>query len=174
MTKVLTKREKIVLYMTVSIFLSAIAFNLLVVPVINRNEALNKEITITRAKLQRYLLLLSQKERIKKEFDKKFASFSGQNDDSSLTALAELQNLTRNAGIRIIDLRPENASKNSSLYKEALIDLRVEGDVEGYLKFIYSLENSPFLLKIKSFQLNSRPNAPALEGIFSISQVSLN
>lgn len=165
MIKILTRREKIILSLTIGVILFAISFNTLINPVLTRNDTLNKEIELTRTKLSKYLRLLSQKDNIQHTL------IPGQPADRLVNALSELENLAKQANIRIIDLRPQTP-KTLALYKEVPIDLRTEGTLEGYLNFIYDLQNSLFLLKIKRFQLNAKPNSQTLEGIFSISQLS--
>lgn len=173
MQKILAKREKIILYTTIGIIVLSIIFNLLLSPVLSANDKLNKEISLVRARLKKYLVLLSQRDYIRKQysqFSEELKSFT-RDADTSVSALSELENLAKAADIRIIDIRPQ-AAKGSGLYKEALIDLRAEGTIENYLKFIYTTENSLLLLKIKKMQLNAKAGAANLEGIFLISQVS--
>jgi len=164
-----------ILSLTIGVIVFSIIFNFLVLPVLNKNDALNKEINIARAKLKKYLQLLSQKEDIQSKYSNFSTRFkiSGQPEEIAVSTLSELEGLAKEANIRIIDIRPQGASKASALYKETLIDLKTEGAAEGYLKFIYDIENSLLLLRIKRYQLSAKPNAPLLEGSFSISQVSL-
>jgi hypothetical protein len=173
MQKILNKREKIVLYITVGIIIFSIAFNLFIGPALSRNETLNKEINIVRLKLNKYLNLLSQKEYIQDKYNKFSASLKldGSGEDTFVGALSEIEGLAKASNISILDVRPQSP-KILDLYKENLIELRTEGQIEGYLKFIYNIENSLSLLKIKRFQLNAKPNTALLEGSFSISQLS--
>lgn len=175
MIRVLAKRERIILYATIGVVIFAIAFNFLLAPVLTKNDNLNREINLKRAKLKKYLWLISQKEAIQSKYSKfsPAPSVSDQQQDVLVSALSELENLAKNSGIRIIDLRPQQGAKGSDLYKEILIDLRTEGSMDGYLKFIYNLENSLSLLRIKKFQLTAKPNAQVLEGSFSISQLAV-
>jgi Tfp pilus assembly protein PilO len=171
--RVLTKREKTILYITIVIFILSLGFNFFIVPILTKNEKLNKEIILARTRLKKHLQLLSQKEYIQSEYNKFSSNYKASNQQEGTlgSALSELENLAKNANIRIVDIRPE-ATKNLALYKEILIDLRTEGTMEGYLKFIYDLENSLSLLRIKRLRLSSKLNSQALEGSFSISQLS--
>jgi hypothetical protein len=175
MQKILNKRERIILYLTIAITIFGVSLNFLIAPILLKNDTLNKEINVTRARLKRYLHLLSKKD----EIDNKYKKFSTQIKESAteagtlVNALSELENLAKDSNIRILDIRPQ-LTKNLNLYKETLIDVRTEGTMDGYLKFIYNLENSLSLLRIRKFQLNAKPNSPALEGSFSISRLSLD
>lgn len=169
----LNKRERIILYLTVGLIILGLGFNLVLKPALAKNKVLNKEINNTRAKLKKYLQLLAQKEEIESKFNKFSASqnnpdFEG---NAAVGALSEIENLAKKANIRIIDLRPQSL-ETSDLYKEALIELKTEGTMEDYLKFIYTIESSLSLLKIKRFELNVQPNSGLLEANISLSQIS--
>ena len=175
MQRILNKREKIILYITISVIGFSAIFNFLVAPLAKKNELLNGEINITRVKLKKYILLLSQKGSIQNAYNKFSATFKApaHKEHAPVAVLSELENLAKGSGINLIDIKPQ-APKNSGLqYKEIFVDLKTEGPIEGYLKFIYSIERSLSLLRVKAFRLNSKPNTPALEGNFSISQLSL-
>jgi len=177
MPKVLSKREKIIFYITVSIVVIGLAFNFIIAPILNKNDEINKELNLASAKLMKYMRLLSQKDLIQNKYKDFSAAFkvSDKKENRMVEALSALEALAKGANMRIIDLRPQGASRGAlSGYKEALIDLKTEGSMENYLKFIYDLESSLSLLRIKKFQLNSKSNSQNLEGTFSISQLSLS
>jgi len=163
MIKVLSKREKVIFYATVGVIIFAVIFNFFIAPVLTKNDALNREIKVNRSKLAKYLWLLNNREAIQKKYSKfaPLGSLTGRQEDAAVDTMSGLENLAKNANVRIVDLRPQQAGK---------IDLRTEGSMENYLKFIYDLENSLLLLKIKKIQISSRPNTTTLEGNFSLSQ----
>ena len=172
MQKIVSKREKAIFYITVGIIIFSVAFNFFIAPVLKRVETLNKETDIIRRKLKKYIRLLSQKDYLQDKYNK-FASgqnLSNVDTDTSVSAISILQALAKDANIHIIELRPQ-ASGN---LKGILTDLRTEGTIEDYLKFIYNIENSLMLLRIKRFQLNAKSNTQALEGSFSILQPPLD
>lgn len=174
MNLILKRREKIILYATIGVIIFAVAFNLFISPAMNKNEGLEKEIVFTRAKLKKYLQLINSKGAIEAKYNSLSSTFKlpSQESDNILTALSELDALAKNANIRILDIRPQEAG-GTAYYKEILIDLRTEGEMSEYLKFIYNLDKSFSALSIKKFQLNSRTNSNLLEGIFTISQFSV-
>lgn len=170
MQKLLTKREKAIFYTTIAVIGFAVIFNFLLAPILAKSGTLNKEINLTRAKVKKYLWLLKQKKRIEDKASKFPSMVSAviRQEEASGTMFSELEDLAKSAGVRIIDIRPEAVAKNTAL----TVDLRTEGTQEAYLRFIYNLENSLSLLRIKNFQLTSRSNSQSLEGNFSISQLS--
>jgi hypothetical protein len=173
MQKIFTQREKIILYLTIGVIGFSIIFNFMVAPIFGKLNKLDKEISVVRLKLKKSLWLLSHKDSLQAK-EKKFSSgiaVPEAGKEALVNTLAELENLARQAGVRILDIRPQTPRASADL-KEIIIDLRLEADTEEYLKFIYSIENSLSLLKIKKFQLFSRPNTTDLEANFSISWLS--
>lgn len=174
MQRIFTKREKIILYLTITVIIVSLAFNFIIAPVLKRFELLNEQIEIARATLKKYILLLGKKDYIQQSYSK-FSSGLNPSDAGNytlVTTLQALEALAKESEIRIIDIRPQTP-QNLPLYKEVIIDLRTEGSQEGYLKFFYTIENSLALLRINKFRLNSKPNSKTLEANFSISQILL-
>lgn len=165
MLRLISKREKIILYTTIGMAIFAIAFKFAILPVIDRYDAITGEIEIASAKLNKYRQLLVNKKVIEEKYIKLFGSLP---EPKELTAnpLFELESLARASGVRIVDIRPQAGSGA----KEAIIDLRADGLMEAYLKFIYNIENSTAFFSIKKLQLISKPNTQGLEGNFSILQ----
>jgi hypothetical protein len=175
MLKVLTKRERLILYLTAGVIFFSLAFNFFLAPFLSRNSLLNRQITLTRQKLKKSLRLLSQRDSLQARYNKLslHSQLPASRGDIVVATLAELENIARSSGIRIIDLRPEDLSRGGSgIYEEIAVDLRAEGEMEGYIKFIYNLENSLSLLRIRRFQLSAKPKSSLLDGSFSISSIS--
>lgn len=161
--KIVTQRERLALYLTAGIICLSIILNLLVFPVLAKSKNLNKEIALSRRKLEKYLAVLQRKDELKAQEGKL------KSEGSSSDILSELENIARGSNIRIIDLRPQGA-QNFGPEKEISVDLKAEGEIENYFKFIYEIERSPLFLKIRKFQLAAKPRQRVLEGVFSISQ----
>lgn len=175
MKRILNAREKIIFFATIGLIIFSLAFNFLAAPVLKKNDDLNKQIEFSQAKLKKYLWLLSQKEEILKRAG---SSSIGQKtpqqqSDTVVSLLSELEDLAKIANIHIIDIRPEQIQGTRS-NKKALIDLRAEGQMEGFLRYIYDLGNSFSTLKIEKLQISSKQNAEFLEGYFVISSLSTN
>ncbi|MCX5697178.1 MAG: GspMb/PilO family protein [Candidatus Omnitrophica bacterium] len=174
MLKILSKRERTFFYLTVAVVVFCVAINFFNGSFWQKNITLNREIALTRQKLKKCLRLLSQKESIQNRYNRVAAhpDLSMPQGDVFVATLSELEKMAQDAGVRIVDIRPQDVSKGGGLYKEIAVDLRAEGDIEGYFKFIYNLENSLSLLRVRKFQLSSKTNSKSLEGSFSISSIS--
>ena len=100
-----------------------------------------------------------------------YSEAPGQNEDSLVATLSELEGLAKAADIRIIEVRPDTEIKNSGSNRQVSVVLRVEADMPGYFKFLRSLEDSVSLLTINKFLLTSMPDSQNLEGTFYLSQI---
>lgn len=157
----LNKRERVILYIAIGAIVFAAALNLVILPFYARNDLMNKEIRAAQVKLNKYRLLIEEKDKIQEQINAipALAATGQQGDDNLMNILTEIERLAQDADVRIIDIRPQ---------KENLIDLRVEGRMDEYLKFIYNLECSPSFLKIKKLQLASQPQSLILQGSFTV------
>jgi hypothetical protein len=171
MPKSLSQREKIFLVATVSLMFFAVAFNVFVVPMLSRNVQLNKNILASRSKLIKYMRLIKHKDLIENKYAQ-FNQAQGSTGSSNriITALAQLQDLAHNAGVLIVDIRPQGDYEQAPGAEEITIDLRVEGAIQGLMKFVYNLENSLSLYDIKALQINSKANSSDLEARLTVSQ----
>jgi len=174
MKRLLSKREKVVLWATILIVGSSILFATVLDPFLTRNAGLNRQIGATKKKLQKYLWLLKQKDILDKSFSGSplLKNFFTLDQDNVIDALAILEDLATESGIKIVDLRPNFSNKTKISSAVNSIELRAEGTIEGVLKFVYLLENSGSALKIKKMQISSKPNSSYLEARFNIAQIN--
>ncbi len=171
--KILTKRERIILFLTFGVIVSSLIFNFIFIPLKNRFSSLNQQILSNRVKLEKSLKLLGERERIKTRYTEISSLIKKDISEEEILAdtLSELENFANISEFRIIDVRPQSP-KITTGYKEFLIEIRGEARIEGALRFIYELENSTYLLKIKRFQLNPKAEGN-IEGNLLISKISL-
>jgi len=167
----LSKRETVILSITIGVVLFSVFLNTALMPVLRSNDLLDKKIMAAKAKLIKYRRIISQKEKITGEYSKFFSGslIQGKQEDASVAALYALENLAKEAQIRIIEIRPRGASEEAAVEKSTLFFIRAEGPMEGYLRFVYELENPFSLIRIKSFQLSAKTNTQSLEGNLVVS-----
>lgn len=175
MQRILSKREKTILFVTITVLVFSLFFNFAAVPVLRKKEILDEKIKVARMALEKYRFLLEHKEQIKKgegEFFSRLGS-TQEKEDTFVNALSSLEAFAGSSNIRIIDIRPQAAYDKQKAYQDVIIEVRAEGDLADFFKFIYAVENSLQLLKIKKIQLSAKANSPALEGNFLILQPAL-
>ncbi|MBU1125392.1 MAG: hypothetical protein KKC84_05160 [Candidatus Omnitrophica bacterium] len=174
MGKVLSPREKRIFILTVGLFIFSVCFHFFLGPFLNRFERAVKKISVTRVRLKKSFQLLSRKEELETRFQEMARTqpaSSAKDQDPYIATLTELENLARDSGIRIIDIRPHTV--RGSNQKEIGADIRTEGSLEGLVRFLYRVENSFSLLQVKKMQVSSKANSQLLEGNFSILKLSI-
>lgn len=171
MLKVLKTREQFLLYVIFGLVSLSFVFNLIAYPLLQKNRSLDIEISKTRLKLMKCLDVLSRKDELKNispDFSFGSTAFE-QKQDTTVAVLAELEYLSQKAAIKILDIRPQSITRASGT-REVSFDLRAEGEIDSYVKFIYEIENSVFLLKLKKIMLRAKPDSSSIEGTFTITQ----
>lgn len=174
MPKLFSSREKMIFYAVIYIAAFSVLFRFIFVPVMNKNEYLNKEIRASLIKLKKYNRLLKGKQEILNRYQQFFPDYKLAGDEEKQeplsAALSELQKSAAASNIRIVDIRPQIAAAKKSAQKELVIDMRAQATMEEYLKFIYDIETSASFLNINRLQFMAKPNTQDLEGIFSIAK----
>lgn len=173
MSRMLSPREKLIAYISAAAIFLGTVNSFIIEPVVARNTMLNNEIKLARLKLKKYSMLLKKEEYIKNRYSKFNLNLpvSGRQEDRLVNVLSELEKIAQNSAIQIVDMRPQT-SEGAGKYKEIMVDLKAEAAMEAYTKFIYDIENSQLILRVKKLQLNAKTNSSTLEGIFSISAVA--
>lgn len=171
--KLFTKRERLAVSITAGLGAVSVVFFFLIEPLLKKSGLLNDKIAITRLRLNRYMQLLVRKAAITSKYDRFNFDVNASESDKGrfVAALSTVESYAKTANIRIIDIRPQNVKPRDS-NKEIIIDLRTEGDIEGYMKFMHTVENSLSLLRITNCQLDAKPEGQLLDGSFSLSQLS--
>ena len=169
MERIISKREILMFKITLGVAIFVIIFNFVILPLFDKNKELNKELNLLQIRLKKYQWLLGQKEYLKNKYKEFIETFKMQDIDKdiNINILAELEEIAKNSNIHIIDIRSQSVL-SGKIYKELVIELKTEGRVEDYIKFIYALENPLLLLKIKRFQVNAKSNREILDGSFVI------
>ena len=171
----LRRRERIILYLTFVVVVSSLIYNFLLEPIVERYRLLNQEVIRNQVKLQKYLSLLRQKERIKQDFDKISEGLKTDYSEQEQMALilSEIEGLSRRSSVHITQIKPQ-PTKDFGTYKEFPVEIRAEAKIENLSQFIYNLQNSPQLLRTKKLFLNTKSaTSDILETTILISKIAL-
>ena len=172
--KILSLREKRILWVVVGLLAVGLPAQILVFPLLESHRDLDKKILAAQIKANKYERLIQRKDALQKKYQA--ISFVLKNSSGAqetiVEGLSELESLARESGIRILDIRPQLLKKDSSI-KETGIELKAAANMEGFIRFIYKVERSLTLFKIKKIQLTTKPGSPMLEGSFSIARLAL-
>jgi hypothetical protein len=175
MQKVMSRRERIILYVTIAVVALSVVFKVFFAPLLARMQTLDRDIALTGEKINKYSRLLAQKDSLRSRYNDLISQMGtpeGQKKDTLVNALRGLENIARSAQIRIVDIRPQ-ASGSQGSSKEVLIELKSAGSMEGFLKFIYDVQSSLLLLRVKKFELSAKGKAGNLEAVMTIAASTL-
>ncbi|UCB57597.1 MAG: type 4a pilus biogenesis protein PilO [Candidatus Omnitrophota bacterium] len=169
----LSKRERLILYIT-AIGIIAVFFDKIVLrQVMSRLNSLNKEIFMQEKILERSLYISSQEEPIAEEY-KKYAEDLKQaasDEEEKSKLLSEIGELARKASVFLADIKPAPVKK-IGVYKQYTVEIEVESKISFLTDFIYQLEKSPRLLRVRDFRLTpKKKGSSTLMARMTITQV---
>lgn len=174
--KLISKREKIIGAVAVTVVLSGLVYKLILANAINQYQALNKEIVKARLDLERANRLLSNQKQIEDAYSKVFAEKKSNKTENEIVfdVLSEIQAASKGANINLTDIKPQAAKKTGG-FAVLSIDLKAEGSVKEITKFLYSLINSQNFIKIETFQISPKSSTnPTLELRLSLNKFNFD
>ena len=157
------QREKALLYITAGVIALAGLLNFVVIPAVERIESLREKVVTLEQKAQRYQWLINNQESLRKAYaDLPLISggldFSVKQDLS--TFLNNLEVISRQSGLRLIEMRPVEASLNKEFHLN--VELRQQGSMPQITAFLYYVEVIAGFV-VEKMQVNSSASADLLE-----------
>jgi len=158
----LSKRERYILYISIAVIIAVFFDRVVLRQVRNRLNKLNSEILIHEKRLQRSLYIASQEEAISKEH-KRYTEYVKQtysDEEEKSKLLSEIEKLARKSSVFLADIKP-GPVKEAGPYKEYTVEIETESKISFLADFIYQLEKSPRLLRVKDFRLTPKKKGSA-------------
>ncbi|MBL7155677.1 MAG: type 4a pilus biogenesis protein PilO [Candidatus Omnitrophica bacterium] len=151
----LSKKEKIGLSIACILVLTAIFDRAVCVPIRNRMQKLNQEVSLSEKELARYLYNLEQEKTVTKEYGDyiQYVKEAGSDEEETAKALGEIETLARKSGLCMVDIKPY-APKATGFYKEYIFEIEAETDMESLISFLHQLDSSPQLLCVEKLRLS--------------------
>ena len=143
------------------LLIGATAYGLIIDPIMERWQALNKQIGSKISILNKNVRLLGMYRALEEEYSK-FRGFikEGKNEEEELArALAEIENISQQSKSRIVNVKPR-ASRPMGNYKEISFEVTVEGDIQELARFLYEIEASPERLRIRNYLITPKIGSP--------------
>ena len=154
----LSKREKMVLTVSVIAVLLAVLERGVLHPIIEKIKSFEEEITATEIEMTKNTKILQQRSRIEKE-EKVYASFNaGARSAEEITAsmLKEIETIAGAAGIFIVDLKP-SGNESEGMVKKFAVNVSCEAEMSQLVSFMYLVEKSETLMQVGAFSVS--PNS---------------
>jgi len=153
----LSRKEKIGISLALGFIVVAFFDRLIVSPIRARIRQINQNIQISEKQLSHDLRNVRLQDQIAQEYEQYvgYVQRSGSDEEEVAKILGEIESLSRQAGIYLVDMKPQTP-KNIDFYKEYTIEIEVEGEITPMTKFLHRLYASPQLMRIKKLRLNSK------------------
>lgn len=154
----LSKREKLILYSCIGIIVLSILYAFILEPFVSMWSELNREIESARLKLRKSTEIVKRRLEIAERY-KNLSGYikaqRGSDEEEIAQLLSEIEKLANTSNIRITDIKPK-AARISGYHKIYVVEVESEGNISTFTKFIYEIQNSPQLLKVKKLSLNMK------------------
>jgi hypothetical protein len=94
-----------------------------------------------------------------------YAVFTDSGDDAVSMVMKKIEELAKESGISILNMKPEAAQKEAkgqkeaAIYSESKVALNVEGQQRDLVTFLYNLENMKYAMTIRRIDLKIKDRA---------------
>jgi Tfp pilus assembly protein PilO len=124
-------------------------------PLSNRLATLNQEVRAKEVELMKGLRIDEQRDRILKEYKsyEGYLRIKGSDEEIISEFLREIERLGRESTVSLLDIKPQSTNKRG-VYKEYIIEVRLEAPMKSIIDFLYRLNNSVLLLKVEKLVLS--------------------
>lgn len=153
----LSKREKLILYISAFVFSLMLLDRLIISPVFYKMVSLDKEIEEKIQGIKRNLYLLSYKEKIEKEVEyyQQFTSSPKTEEEEMTAMLKDIETIANKATVYLLDMKPAGFKENGT-HKEVMVKLSCEATMEQVTDFIYNIESSKGLFTVTRYQISPK------------------
>ena len=169
----LSSRERWGLYLGIMVIIGVVSYITVIEPIWTDWQALNEAIYTKERQLLKNLKILAQKEQIAKLYNKyaKNIRMKGSVEEETAVILREIENIARSSKTYITDIKPHKV-KDMEFYKEYYVELEVEGKIANLAKFIYELQGSKQILKVRHLRLNAKAGGgDVLKGYMIVTKI---
>jgi len=153
----LSKRERILFYLTVTVIFLSLLYNFTLKPLGARWRQLNRQILDKEIGLKRNTRYLQQKDNVRSAYSK-YAGYikrKGSDEEEIASLLNEVERQARTPGIHIVNIRPKPI-KDLNFYKKYILEINCEVTMEECVEFIYNLQKTAQLIRVERLKLISQ------------------
>jgi Tfp pilus assembly protein PilO len=154
-TSKLSNKEKIGLTFALSFLFIVFVYRLIIDPINKRFQKINREIQINEKRLGLDLRNLKQKDFITEEYEKyvQYVKSSGSDEEEVAKILGEIESLARKSKVQLVDIK-SMTPKKVDFYKEYIVNIEAEGEMEALIKFLQQLNTSSQLLRAEKLRIS--------------------
>jgi len=159
----MTKREKMLFYLTISVVIIWGGQKYLVQPMLDSKAVLDDKYVFSIAKLEKYQRLVDKEDIIKNKFNKiaSNAAISGSKDEEIAKFLTEIESIADLSGVAIYEIKPASEDE-TDIYIKLRSDMEIEGDISGILNFIRKIKSSASMMAAENLTLSAKQSGSSL------------
>jgi len=174
-TSSVSRRERILFVSVMILITLSILYQFIVEPLYRKFVDLQQELSTKQVQLMKSLRLLEEKEDVTKEFQRysQLLKTKRTEEEEMAFVLGEIEKIGKQAGVYLSDVKPQRI-KDWEYYRQLLVEIKFEATMDTLTQFIYNIQSSPFLLKVKRLNINSKSADSVLQGIVQVSKVSIS
>ena len=153
----LSKRERTIFYVTVTIVSLVFLDRTMLSPILDKVSSLGEAIQAKEDAIEQSLLIVNQEERIEGE-SSLYTSFLSQpqEEEKAITAfLKEVEMLAKKSSIYLTDIKPSGKEVDGDVV-QYLVKLNFEAQMEEVFNFFYNVTNFERLIKIENYQIRPK------------------
>ena len=166
-------REHLLLALTIFVAVAVVVYGLIIEPLIIYGARLNNQIESKTRRLIEYRRLLSVGGALTEEHAKfpAFITAEKSEEEALSKVLVEMERVSQKSGCYIVNVKPHSANEVGN-YKRISFDIIAEGAISDFSRFLYEIETSPDMLRVRHFTLATKPGSPGkLKGTFLITKI---
>ncbi len=157
---ILSNRERLIIAATAVVGAAAVVYLFVVTPITDLRDAADKQVQTLQGEILRNENLLGRKAGVDENW-KKMTGMSLKRDPTEAESqiLHALDDWAREAGLKIVSVKPERASdreKSKKAIQEISFQAAGTGTMAAVKLFLFRVEKSKIPLRIKELQLSSR------------------
>ncbi len=151
-----SKRERSLTIATITIVATVVSYGFVVEPLISSWSRLNRRIGSMSLKLERNYKLLGRGEIIEERYKRysRYVKPLSSEEEEVASMLKEIEAMARADSVHINNIRPHPA-RDRGFYEDFIFEVIADADISSLVKFIYDLQNSGNLLRVKKFTLSA-------------------
>lgn len=152
--KSLSRREKLILILTIVIGVTVLIFNVFISPTLIRLSGIQQDIETKTALLKKYYHLMSQGESILTRYEnyKSVIKKEAHPEDVVPALFKEVENMASSLSLPLETIKPLPLQKRQG-YKEISLEVELKGDFPEIFRFINKVENSPSFIQVSHLRL---------------------
>ncbi|MCX5693010.1 MAG: type 4a pilus biogenesis protein PilO [Candidatus Omnitrophica bacterium] len=161
-----SKRERYIFIITIIFIAMALVYNFIFEPGLKKWQILNDEITAKKARMCKDIRLMKERDSIIQEHNRYAKSAK-----NISIILSDIENQADFFGIKTSNIKPGQAIE-MVFYKEYNIELQIEGQMNGIIKFLAGLIKLPTLVALKKFDFRLISRSPSVfKGTIILSKI---